>query len=53
MYNYVSVPFGIFAGTITSRVNPSNSMIKSQAGVWSSIVSTFLVPSLAATYPTG
>ncbi|KAM0692107.1 hypothetical protein Q7P36_008308 [Cladosporium allicinum] len=28
-YNYVSVPFGIFAGTITSRVNPSDSLIKS------------------------
>lgn len=28
-YNYVSVPFGIFASTITSRVNPNDSLIKS------------------------
>jgi MFS family permease len=42
MYNYVSVPFGIFAGTITARVNPSDSMIKSLG--WGVVINCFYLP---------
>jgi MFS family permease len=41
-YNYVSVPFGIFAGTITARVNPSDSLIKSLG--WGVVINCFYVP---------
>lgn len=41
-YNYVSVPFGIFAGTITSRVNPSNSLVKSLG--WGVVINCFYIP---------
>jgi MFS family permease len=40
--NYVSVPFGIFAGTITSRVNPNDSLIKSLG--WGVVINCFYIP---------
>jgi MFS family permease len=36
------VPFGIFAGTITSRVNPNDSLIKSLG--WGVVINCFYIP---------
>lgn len=42
MYNYVSVPFGIFSGTITNRVNPENSLVKNLG--WGVVINCFYIP---------
>lgn len=40
--NYVAVPFGIFSSTITSTVNPSNSLVKSLG--WGVVINCFYLP---------
>lgn len=42
MYNYISVPFGIFSSTIISRVNPENSIVKNLG--WGCVVTCFYLP---------
>ncbi|KAL2688440.1 metabolite transport protein [Phyllosticta citricarpa] len=42
MYNFVSVPFGIFSSTITSRVNASDSLVKNLG--WGVVINCFYVP---------
>ena len=42
LYNYISVPFGIFAGTIVSRVNPEQSLVKSLG--WGIVINCFYIP---------
>lgn len=42
MYNYVSVPFGIFSSTIVSRVNPDASLIKTLG--WGVVINCFYIP---------
>ncbi|KAK7525132.1 metabolite transport protein [Phyllosticta citriasiana] len=42
MYNFVSVPFGIFSSTITSRVNASDSLIKNLG--WGVVINCFYIP---------
>ncbi|KAK7712214.1 hypothetical protein SLS57_007890 [Botryosphaeria dothidea] len=42
LYNYVSIPFGIFSSTVTSRVNASDSLIKSLG--WGVVINCFYIP---------
>ena len=42
MYNYVSIPFGIFSSTVTSRVNASDSMVKNLG--WGVVINCFYIP---------
>ena len=42
LYNYISVPFGIFSGTIVSRVNPEQSLVKSLG--WGIVINCFYIP---------
>ena len=42
LYNYVSIPFGIFSSTITSRVNPDASLVKSLG--WGVVINCFYIP---------
>lgn len=42
MYNYISVPFGIFSSTIMSRVNPDDSLIKTLG--WGVVINCFYIP---------
>ncbi|KAK8213723.1 major facilitator superfamily domain-containing protein [Phyllosticta capitalensis] len=42
MYNFVSVPFGIFSSTITSRVNASDSLVKNLG--WGVVINCFYIP---------
>lgn len=42
MYNYISVPFGIFSSTIISRVNPDNSIVKNLG--WGVVINCFYIP---------
>ncbi|KAF2089551.1 major facilitator superfamily transporter [Saccharata proteae CBS 121410] len=42
MYNWTSVPFGIFSSTITSRVNASDSLVKNLG--WGVVINCFYLP---------
>ncbi|CAK4031167.1 major facilitator superfamily transporter [Lecanosticta acicola] len=42
LYNYVSIPFGIFSSTITSRVNASDSLVKNLG--WGVVINCFYIP---------
>lgn len=42
MYNYISVPFGIFSSTIISRVNPDNTIVKNLG--WGVVINCFYIP---------
>ncbi|OMP86440.1 putative metabolite transport protein GIT1, partial [Diplodia seriata] len=42
LYNYVSIPFGIFSSTVTSRVNASDSLVKSLG--WGVVINCFYIP---------
>jgi MFS family permease len=42
LYNYISVPFGIFSGTIVNRVNASESLVKSLG--WGVVINCFYIP---------
>ncbi|KAK8165346.1 metabolite transport protein [Phyllosticta citrichinensis] len=42
MYNFVSVPFGIFSSTITSRVNAGDSLVKNLG--WGVVINCFYIP---------
>lgn len=42
LYNYISIPFGIFSSTIISRVNPDNSLAKNLG--WGVVVNCFYIP---------
>ncbi|KIX08792.1 uncharacterized protein Z518_03449 [Rhinocladiella mackenziei CBS 650.93] len=42
LYNYISVPFGIFSSTIISRVNASDSLVKSLG--WGVVINCFYIP---------
>lgn len=42
LYNYISIPFGIFASTIISRVNPDESLVKSLG--WGVVINCFYIP---------
>jgi MFS family permease len=42
LYNWISIPFGIFSSTIVSRVNPSSSMVKTLG--WGVIINAFYIP---------
>lgn len=42
LYNYISIPFGIFASTITTRVNASESFIKNLG--WGVVINCFYIP---------
>lgn len=42
LYNYISVPFGIFSSTIVSRVNPDNTIVKNLG--WGVVINCFYIP---------
>jgi len=42
LYNYISVPFGIFSGTIVNQVNASESLVKSLG--WGVVINCFYIP---------
>ncbi|KAH8649822.1 major facilitator superfamily domain-containing protein [Xylariales sp. PMI_506] len=42
LYNWISIPFGIFSSTIVSRVNPSSSMIATLG--WGVLINAFYIP---------
>lgn len=42
LYNYISVPFGIFSSTIMSRVNPDDSLVKTLG--WGVVINCFYIP---------
>lgn len=42
VYNYVSIPFGIFSSTITGRVHASDSLVKTLG--WGVIINCFYIP---------
>ena len=42
LYNYISIPFGIFASTITTRVNASESLVKNLG--WGVVINCFYIP---------
>ncbi|KAK5111441.1 hypothetical protein LTR62_004893 [Meristemomyces frigidus] len=42
LYNWIAIPFGIFSGTITNRVNPSGSLITNLG--WGVVINCFYIP---------
>jgi MFS family permease len=42
LYNFISIPLGIFSGTIMSRMNPTNSLVKSLG--WGVVINCFYIP---------
>lgn len=42
LYNWVSIPFGIFSSTIISRVNPDDSLVKNLG--WGVLINSFYLP---------
>lgn len=42
LYNWISIPFGIFSSTIISRVNPDNSIVKNLG--WGTVINCFYIP---------
>lgn len=42
LYNWISIPFGIFSSTIVSRVNPSDSLVKTLG--WGVVINAFYIP---------
>lgn len=42
LYNWISIPFGIFSSTIISRVNTSNSLVQNLG--WGVIINAFYLP---------
>lgn len=42
LYNYISIPFGIFSSTIVTRVNPSQSLVKNLG--WGVVINCFYIP---------
>ncbi|CAN8102019.1 unnamed protein product [Discula destructiva] len=42
LYNYISIPFGIFSSTIISRANPANSLVKNLG--WGTVINCFYIP---------
>ncbi|KAF5008059.1 hypothetical protein FDECE_5641 [Fusarium decemcellulare] len=42
IYNWISIPFGVFSSTVVSRVNASESMIKTLG--WGVIINAFYLP---------
>lgn len=42
LYNFISIPFGIFSSTIVSRVNPDNSLVKNLG--WGVVINCFYIP---------
>jgi nitrate/nitrite transporter NarK len=42
LYNWVSIPFGIFSSTIISRTNPDNSLVKNLG--WGVLINSFYLP---------
>lgn len=42
LYNYISIPFGIFSSTIISRANPDNSLVKNLG--WGVVINFFYIP---------
>lgn len=42
LYNWISIPFGIFSSTIVSRVNSENSLVKNLG--WGVVINAFYIP---------
>lgn len=42
LYNWISIPFGIFSSTIISRVNVGDSLVKSLG--WGTVINVFYIP---------
>lgn len=42
LYNFISIPLGIFSGTILSRMNPESSLVKSLG--WGVVINCFYIP---------
>lgn len=42
LYNWISIPFGIFSSTIVSRVNASESLVKNLG--WGVVINCFYIP---------
>ncbi|KAK3181952.1 hypothetical protein K4F52_006691 [Lecanicillium sp. MT-2017a] len=42
LYNWISIPFGIFSATIINRVNPDSSLVKSLG--WGVVINCFYLP---------
>lgn len=42
LYNWISIPFGIFSSTIISRVNPDNTIVKNLG--WGTVINCFYIP---------
>lgn len=42
LYNYISVPFGVFSATIVARANPGGSLVKNLG--WGVVVNCFYLP---------
>ncbi|KAK3208957.1 hypothetical protein GRF29_69g261364 [Pseudopithomyces chartarum] len=42
LYNWISIPFGIFGSTIVARMNPNNSLIQNLG--WGVVINAFYLP---------
>lgn len=42
LYNWISIPFGIFSSTVVSRVNASDSLVKTLG--WGVVINAFYIP---------
>jgi MFS family permease len=42
LYNWISIPFGIFGSTIVSRMNPNNSLVQNLG--WGVVLNAFYLP---------
>ena len=42
LYNWISIPFGIFSATIINRVNPDSSLVKNLG--WGVVINCFYIP---------
>lgn len=42
LYNWISIPFGVFSSTVVSRVNASDSMVKTLG--WGVVINAFYIP---------
>lgn len=42
IYNYISVPFGVFSSTIMAKVNPDDSLVKTLG--WGVVINCFYIP---------
>lgn len=42
IYNWISIPFGVFSSTVVSKVNTGDSLVKSMG--WGVLINSFYIP---------